>query len=158
MSGFRFKTTDYSALSEELKEIEGTNVNLISSRYKYDYYMYMFKESIIDLSINISVYLLVCMTLIIQSLLLYLDERSKELSVGYMLGISKYKRYLEIFIFNVGSYIAIFVGSRLFDLTMSDRINFILFFGCTEILIELFMIHRFETKKIISSLKGERVG
>lgn len=157
MRGFCFKTDQFSKLNQELKEIEGTDVMIVSSTYKYNYYIYMFKQSIIELFINISVYLVVYLTLIMQSMLLYLGEKGKEISIGYTLGITKWKRYLELLIFNIGSYIAIFVGSMSLNVTLTDRIKFIILFVMIELIIEVVYVYRFEKTSIISCLKGEKV-
>lgn len=157
MRGFCFKTDQFSKLNQELKEIEGTGVMIVSSTYKYNYYIYMFKQSIIELFINISVYLVVYLTLIMQSMLLYLGEKGKEISIGYTLGITKWKRYLELLIFNIGSYIAIFVGSMSLNVTLTDRIKFIILFVMIELIIEVVYVYRFEKTSIISCLKGEKV-
>lgn len=157
MTGFSFRTSQFSELQNQLKKLEGNDVLLVSSKYKYNYYTYMFQQSIIELLMNISIYLTVYLTLMIQSLLLYLDEKGKEISIGYTLGINKCKRYLEIFAFNIGSYIAIYIGSISFEIAMVDKIKFMSLFAFIEILIEIMFIHYFEKTRIVSCIKGEKI-
>ncbi len=157
MTGFSFRTSQFSELQNQLKKLEGNDVLLVSSKYKYNYYTYMFQQSIIELLMNISIYLTVYLTLMIQSLLLYLDEKGKEISIGYTLGINKCKRYLEIFAFNIGSYVAIYIGSISFEIAMVDKIKFMSLFAFIEILIEIMFIHYFEKTRIASCIKGEKI-
>lgn len=157
MTGFSFRTSQFSELQNQLKKLERNDVLLVSSKYKYNYYTYMFQQSIIELLMNISIYLTVYLTLMIQSLLLYLDEKGKEISIGYTLGINKCKRYLEIFVFNIGSYVAIYIGSISFEIAMVDKIKFMSLFAFIEILIEIMFIHYFEKTRIVSCIKGEKI-
>lgn len=79
------------------------------------------------------------------------------ISIGYTLGITKWKRYLELLIFNMGSYIAIVVGTMSLNVTLTDRIKFIILFVIIELIIEMIYVYRFEKTSIISCLKGEKI-
>ena len=148
-----FKTDDPKVLKEELKPY---NITLVSAQYRYDHYIMIFKEQLIDFGLIFIIYVILYLILIIQSILMFYNEHGKTIAVKYMLGKSKIKRYWELFSVSVLSYAVIFAASTKLDITRKDSIKFICTFAILELLIELLYISYYERKKMISLLKGEK--
>ena len=148
-----FKTDDPKVLKEELKPY---NITLVSAQYRYDHYIMIFKEQLIDFGLIFIIYVILYLILIIQSILMFYNEHGKTIAVKYMLGKSKIKRYWELFSVSVLSYAVIFAASTKLDITRKDSIKFICTFAILELVIELLYISYYERKKMISLLKGEK--
>lgn len=148
-----FKMDDPKVLKEELKPY---NITLVSAQYRYDHYIMIFKEQLIDFGLIFIIYVILYLILIIQSILMFYNEHGKTIAVKYMLGKSKIKRYWELFSVSVLSYAVIFAASTKLDITRKDSIKFICTFAILELVIELLYISYYERKKMISLLKGEK--
>jgi len=151
------KTDNVSELKEELKELNGIKVNIQNGKYYYDYFMDQSKSALIEFGVNLGIYLIVYLTLVFQSIFTYLEEKGKEISINYILGVPRIKRHMNLFIFNLLSYVIILFGSFKLNLSFHDRMLFVGYFVLMEIIIEIICIIYFENKKMVSWLKGEKL-
>ena len=151
------KTDNVRELKKELEELNGIKVNIQNAKYYYDYFMDQSKSALVEFGANLGIYLIVYLTLVFQSIFTYLEEKGKELAINYILGISRIKRHIKLFIFNLSSYVIILFGSFKLDLSFDERILFVGYFMLMEIIIEIICIIYFENKKMVNWLKGEKL-
>lgn len=151
------KTDNVRELKKELEELNGIKVNIQNAKYYYDYFMDQSKSALVEFGVNLGIYLIVYLTLVFQSIFTYLEEKGKELAINYILGISRIKRHIKLFIFNLSSYVIILFGSFKLDLSFDERILFVGYFMLMEIIIEIICIIYFENKKMVNWLKGEKL-
>ena len=144
--------------AEMMKEIDIEEKDAIqNAKYYYDYFMDQSKSALVEFGVNLGIYLIVYLTLVFQSIFTYLEEKGKELAINYILGISRIKRHIKLFIFNLSSYVIILFGSFKLDLSFDERILFVGYFMLMEIIIEIICIIYFENKKMVNWLKGEKL-
>ena len=151
------KTDNVSELKKELEELNGIKVDIQNAKYYYDYFMDQSKSALVEFGVNLGIYLIVYLTLVFQSIFTYLEEKGKEISINYIFGISRIKRHINLFIFNLSSYAIILFGSFKLNLSFNERILFVGYFMLMEIIIEIICIIYFENKKIVNWLKGEKL-
>lgn len=151
------KTDNVGELKKELEEINGIKVNIQNAKYYYDYFMDQSKSALVEFGVNLGIYLIVYLTLVFQSIFTYLEEKGKELAINYIFGISRIKRHIKLFIFNLLSYVIILFGSFKLDLSFDERILFVGYFMLMEIIIEIICIIYFENKKMVNWLKGDKL-
>ena len=153
-----FKPSDVVKLQNELYGFsdDESEMKLISCQYRYNYFNDNLKRQLIEFSLIFIIYAVMFMILTIQSILIYFNERGKFIAVGYTLGHSIMKRYLDLFITNIVSYIGIFIAGLKLDVSYHNCIIFVLGLVTIEIMVEICYIKYHENKKIVSWLKGEK--
>lgn len=151
------KTDNVSELKKELEELNGIKVNIQNAEYYYDYFMDQSKSALIEFGVNLGIYLIVYLTLVFQSIFTYLEEKGKAIAIDYIFGVSRIKRHINLFIFNLSSYAIILFGSFKLNLSFNERILFVGYFILMEIIIESICIIYFENKKMVNWLKGEKL-
>lgn len=78
-------------MRNELVKFNGIKVNIQNAQYYYDYFIDQAINSLIEFGINLIIYLFVYLTLVIQSIIVYFEEKGQEIAIDYILGISRIK-------------------------------------------------------------------
>ena len=102
------------------------------------------------------VYIVFMVTLIYQSVYLYIYENQLRISLAYMNGYSQMERYRELSLYIPLTYFFILLlGIFIFHIAIIPLVLFCLLSLFIEILTHYIMIRRFESKNIAAILKGE---
>lgn len=142
-------------ITAQVLELTDKKAQIESNQNQLELEMYNIKNTLIDNGILFVLYLIIYISIIYQTLYLFIDEFKKLLIIEYLFGKTRLQRYGDIFVLNLLSYFiplfcCIILRNNIADLLKLYSITYI-----GEILVMYLMIHKIERHNTSIILKGE---
>lgn len=153
----RFKGENAKEVQKSIYQVsnsEQSDLRLRSSQYKMNFYLTMLDRSMIEVGLILGVYFFISLIIIVQTFYIYVDGDAKYLSISYMMGHHRLKRYSTLLIYNFLSYVAVFIGMTQLNLNLEYALYCLLVIALIELSYNCISLGLYEKKHISDILKG----
>lgn len=115
-----------------------------------------FKARLLTFLLVVIVYFIMYISFLYLTVTMYFNEYKQLLALKYLNGTSYFKRYGNLFVLNSCVYLVPFMISITWlGLTWQSVIGYMLLFILLEVMMEIYMIQKFQKHGIVTVLKGE---
>lgn len=116
----------------------------------------MLERILKEVGLILGMYLFISIIIMVQTFYIFINEESKRLAVSYLLGYSRMKRYLMLFIFNLVSYLAVFIGIFNLNVNKENALICLGFIALIELIYNYISLYIYEKKHMQNLLKGDK--
>ncbi len=116
-----------------------------------------YKKDVIEAVGTLVIYTLMILVFLYQSVYLYMKEKKKVISVQYLLGYNRFKRYRKMIGMNIIPYGIVFIIAIIFlKISVFTVLCFIIPYSLVELFFMYYMIRKFEITTVVAVLMGNR--
>ncbi|MCD7893914.1 MAG: DUF1430 domain-containing protein [Erysipelotrichaceae bacterium] len=142
-------------ISKIIYDLTGKDASISFNNQILDLYQYNIQNDLMDNGIMVVLYLIIYISIVYESVYMFIEEFKKILVIEYLFGKSRMTRYSDLFILAFMVYIIPLICCGYMGV---DIISLIKLYGITfmlEVIMIYLMIHRIETSNSSIILKGE---
>lgn len=156
IQSYFFKTNNIKNLQNQLDlySTKRGEMKLISTQYRYDYFSNSLFQEVIEFGLLVLIYAVMLVVLVVQSLLVYFNEHGKLVAISYSLGRGKIRRYFDLIMVNILSYVGILIAGYMMNLKKSYLFIFMVLLFMGELIITMCYSKYLEKQKLVVLLKG----